>query len=103
MNNWLKINPHTRTTSGKNSGAKRNSSFGVEIKELIKKAPKTPGVYVFHEKQKILYIGKASDLRSRLKSYIKSGDFKNDRLQENATNLKLIPLRSEIETRIEEA
>jgi len=74
-----------------------------KIKEKIKKAPKTPGVYIFYEKRDILYIGKASNLKNRLQSYLKSGDFKNDRLQENATNLKLIPLRSEIEALIEEA
>ena len=79
MNNWLKI------------------------KEIIKKAPKTPGVYVFYEKREILYIGKASSLRNRLKSYLKSGDFKNDRLHENATELKFTILRSEIEALIEEA
>ncbi len=79
MNNWLKI------------------------KELIKKAPKVPGIYVFYEKRKIIYIGKASNLRSRLTSYLKSVQFKNDRLQENATDIKLILLRSEIEALIEEA
>lgn len=74
-----------------------------KIKEKIKTAPKAPGVYVFYEKREILYIGKASSLRNRLKSYLKSGDFKNDRLHENATDLKLIVLRSEIEALIEEA
>ncbi|MDP3948735.1 MAG: GIY-YIG nuclease family protein, partial [bacterium] len=73
------------------------------ILEKIKKAPKTPGVYVFYDRKNILYIGKASNLKNRLKSYLKAGDFKNARLQENATNLKLIRLRSEIEALIEEA
>lgn len=78
-------------------------NYWSKIEEIIKKAPKTPGVYVFYENRKILYIGKASSLKNRLKSYLKSGDFKNDRLHENATNLKLILLRSEIEALIEEA
>ncbi len=77
--------------------------FSVAIKEKIKTAPKTPGVYIFYEKREILYIGKASSLRNRLKSYLKAGDFKNDRLHENATDLKFIVLRSEIEALIEEA
>ncbi len=77
--------------------------FNVAIKEKIKTAPKAPGIYVFYEKKKILYIGKASSLRNRLKSYLKAGDFKNDRLHENATDLKFIVLRSEIEALIEEA
>lgn len=74
-----------------------------KIKERIKRAPKTPGVYIFLENKKILYIGKASNLKNRLQSYLKTGDYKNDRLHENATSLKLIPLRSEIEALIEEA
>ena len=74
-----------------------------KITQKIKKAPKTPGVYVFYCKKDILYIGKASNLKNRLQSYLKIGDYKNGRLQENATNLKLIPLRSEIEALIEEA
>ncbi len=75
----------------------------LKVKELIKKAPKTPGVYVFYQNREILYIGKASNLKNRLQSYLKADDFKNERLQENATNLKFIPLRSEIEALIEEA
>jgi len=103
-------------------------SFKKTILERIRKAPKAPGVYVFYDKKKILYIGKASSLKNRLQSYLKPGDFnpvkgrprqqasatgtlghpasngiKNDRLQENATDLKLIILRSEIEALIEEA
>lgn len=38
-------------------------------KELIKKIPDKAGVYFFKKKGKILYIGKATTLRSRVKSY----------------------------------
>lgn len=83
----------------------------LKIKEKIKTAPKTPGVYIFYgENEKslpagrqALYVGKASDLKNRLQSYIKGADSKSERLRENATHLKLIPLRSEIEALIEEA
>jgi len=106
--------------------------YRLKVKEKIKRAPKTPGVYVFYDRKNILYIGKASNLKNRLRSYLKAGDFnpapfdiysrksipiknkervsqskrcgvKNARLQENATNLKFIHLRSEIEALIEEA
>jgi len=40
------------------------------LKKRINKLPKTPGVYEFRDKQgKILYIGKATILRDRVKSY----------------------------------
>ncbi len=41
--------------------------------EKIKEAPATPGVYIFKDKKgKALYIGKARNLKERLKSYILS-------------------------------
>jgi excinuclease ABC subunit C len=40
-----------------------------DIKKLIAKLPDTPGVYVFKCGQKILYIGKATSLRDRVRSY----------------------------------
>ncbi|MBI4085272.1 MAG: GIY-YIG nuclease family protein [Candidatus Liptonbacteria bacterium] len=74
-----------------------------KVKDVIKKAPKTTGVYVFYEKRTPIYVGKASNLKNRLHSYLKESDLKNSRLRENATELKLVPLRSEIEALIEEA
>ena len=40
------------------------------LKEKLKKLPKVPGVYIFRDKSgKILYIGKATNLKSRVGSY----------------------------------
>ena len=40
------------------------------IPEELKKLPKAPGVYLMHDEEgRILYVGKASNLRSRVKSY----------------------------------
>lgn len=40
------------------------------IKKIINKLPDSPGVYIFRDKKKkILYIGKATSLRDRVKSY----------------------------------
>ncbi len=78
-------------------------SFSKKIEGKIKKAPRAPGIYIFKEKKKPIYIGKASNLRNRLKSYLKPNSFKNERLMENATDIKTVVLRSEIEALIEEA
>ena len=43
-----------------------------DIKKIIAKLPNAPGVYVFKSGQKILYIGKATSLRDRVKSYLSS-------------------------------
>lgn len=42
-----------------------------KLKTQILKAPQTPGVYAFYnEKEKVIYVGKAIKLRSRLRSYV---------------------------------
>ncbi|MCX6703474.1 MAG: GIY-YIG nuclease family protein [Candidatus Zambryskibacteria bacterium] len=40
--------------------------------DLIKKFPDTPGVYFFRSGSDVLYIGKATSLRDRVKSYLSS-------------------------------
>lgn len=40
-----------------------------DIKELIKKLPDSPGVYVFRCEGRNIYIGKATSLRDRVRSY----------------------------------
>lgn len=90
-----------------------------KIANKIKNAAKEPGVYIFYDKRAPIYVGKASNLRSRLRSYLAPGDFnpapfdnslqskrcgvKNARLQESATRLELLPLRSEIEALLKES
>jgi excinuclease ABC subunit C len=45
------------------------------IREMIEKAPTEPGVYLMrNRKRKIIYIGKATNLRSRIRSYFSGGD-----------------------------
>jgi excinuclease ABC subunit C len=41
-----------------------------DIKKLIAKLPDTPGVYQFKRAGGILYIGKATSLRDRVRSYM---------------------------------
>ena len=69
----------------------------------IKAAPKTPGVYIFYQNKTPLYIGKASNLKNRLQNYLKASDLKTAALHKEATDLKLLKLRSNIEALIEES
>lgn len=69
----------------------------------IKNSPKEPGIYIFYREKEVLYVGKASNLRNRLKSYLKITDIKTKSLHEEATSLKTIVLRSNIEALIVES
>ena len=73
------------------------------IIKKIKSAPKCPGVYIFYDGRQILYIGKATNLRARLRSYLKTTDQKTAILDEQATKLRLIECPSPIVALIEEA
>lgn len=41
------------------------------LADKIKKMPDCPGVYIFYKKKELLYIGKATSLRNRVRSYLK--------------------------------
>lgn len=44
--------------------------MSIKISEFIDKIPKSPGVYLFKDRAgRVLYVGKAKDLRNRIKSY----------------------------------
>lgn len=52
------------------------------IKEILKDIPKKPGVYQFKDKdENVLYVGKAVDLRNRVKSYFQQTDKQSLRIQ----------------------
>ncbi|KKU94776.1 MAG: Excinuclease ABC, C subunit domain protein [Parcubacteria group bacterium GW2011_GWA1_48_11b] len=73
------------------------------IVEKIKTAPRCPGVYIFRSPRNVLYVGKAVNLRNRLKSYLAITDIKTQSLDQEAERLDYITLRSEIEALIEES
>jgi excinuclease ABC subunit C len=77
-------------------------STSMEIKKRIVNAPQSPGVYIFkNRKRQVLYVGKAANLRNRLKSYTGRG-WKEDMLK-HATSVNWIELSSDIEALIKEA
>jgi excinuclease ABC subunit C len=55
----------------------------MEIKEQIQNLPDGPGVYFFRRDRQILYIGKATSLRSRVRSYFPSTALGASRLLES--------------------
>lgn len=77
--------------------------MSTEVQAKIETSPKDPGVYIFYYKNQPLYVGKASNLKNRLRSYLKITDIKTQSLHEEATRLDYLTLRSEIEALIEES
>lgn len=71
----------------------------------LEKIPRRTGLYFFvGPKNKILYVGKAANLRERVRSYFAATvSDKVSRLRAEARQLKILPLGSEIEALIEEA
>ncbi|HID32420.1 MAG TPA: excinuclease ABC subunit UvrC [bacterium (Candidatus Stahlbacteria)] len=69
-----------------------------EIRARIERAPSYPGVYIFRGKGRSpLYIGKATDLKNRLKSYLNPTDPKTEKIVRYATELEYIITNSDTE------
>src|SRR2546427_6567272 len=81
-----------RENPGQNENGKRNSSYfafslclcvsvplwpipnTVTLDEKLKEIPRSPGVYLYKDAAgKIIYIGKAKNLRNRVRSYFQAG------------------------------
>ncbi len=73
-----------------------------ELSNIINLAPQSPGVYFFKDKRGlVIYIGKATNLRARLRSYTKGG-WKDDMVRE-ASTVEWKELASDIEALITES
>lgn len=78
-----------------------------ELLEKVRNLPKLPGVYLYRdEKNKIIYVGKAKDLKSRVSSYfvenIITGS-KTKALVEKIMDMDFIEVKSELEALLLEA
>jgi len=77
------------------------------IQDKLKQLPTKPGVYHFFNKDgKIIYIGKAKNLRNRVRSYFQSKKHQRAKtisLVRNITDLEWIVVRSEVEALMTEA
>ena len=77
---------------------------GNKLKNLIKRVPTEPGIYIFSDSNKEkLYIGKATNLKSRVGSYLKTEDQRIRKMVELARSLKFTPTQSDIEALILES
>ena len=78
-----------------------------DVKKQVKKLPQTHGVYLFKNAQgKIIYVGKAKSLKSRVSSYFQKSlslGLKTRMLVKNIADLEIIKTESELESLILEA
>src|SRR3972149_8593442 len=73
-------------------------------KTEIGKVPESPGVYLFLKDQDALYIGKATNLKSRITSYFSTHiGPKTRKMIEEANTLSYIKVSSELEALLLEA
>ena len=81
-----------------------NNSFNILLNQA-KKFPNLPGIYIFKNiDNQIIYIGKAKNLKKRIKSYFqKQQDLKSLSLTQNAINLEFIITESELQAMLLEA
>jgi excinuclease ABC subunit C len=79
----------------------------VSLEEKLKEIPSAPGVYLHKDAGgKVIYIGKAKNLRSRVRSYFRAArpfDRKTDALVEQIADLEFIVTDNEVEALILEA
>ena len=77
------------------------------LKEKLKQIPTGPGVYQFYNKdEKIIYIGKAKNLRNRVRSYFQKSKHqspKNLTMIRHISDLEWIVVRNEVEALMTEA
>jgi len=78
----------------------------VSLEEKLKEIPSSPGVYLHKDAGgKVIYVGKAKNLRSRVRSYFRARPFdrKTDALVGQIADLEFIVTDSEVEALILEA
>ncbi|MBH09711.1 MAG: excinuclease ABC subunit C [Candidatus Marinimicrobia bacterium] len=79
----------------------------LSLQSQLKTIPESPGVYHFtNDRKEIIYIGKAKDLRSRIKSYFRKGKShspKNITMIRHIRGLEWIVVRNEVEALLTEA
>ena len=92
---------------GETVGQEFQSGSSLSLQEKLESLPQKPGVYQFKNAEgKVLYVGKAQNLRSRVRQYFqksRSADSRLDALVPKIRDLDLIVTDSEVEALILEA
>ena len=75
-----------------------------QIQKQIDEFPTTPGVYIFKNKDGgVIYIGKAANLKRRVRSYFNARDIKSKKITEEAKSAEFKETETVIEALIKEA
>jgi excinuclease ABC subunit C len=77
--------------------------FKFIIREKIHRLPKKSGVYCFKAERQFLYIGKATNIRERVKNHIQQPSFRDNLFIKKASKIGYLKTDSEIEALILEA
>ena len=79
----------------------------MDIREKVRQAPSSPGIYIMKgTKERILYVGKAKNLRNRLRSYFQNSaslDNRKSKMVREVRDLEYIIAGNELEALILEA
>ena len=74
--------------------------MAADLEQKLKRLPAKPGVYIFRDARgRVLYIGKAKSLRSRVRSYFQKGvrKYAQAQLPERIADLEVIVTTNEVE------
>lgn len=73
-------------------------------KDIIEKIPHKIGIYIFKDKKNnVLYVGKAVDLKNRIKQHLKSDNLKIKELIRSSNDIEIILFDTEAEALLKEA
>lgn len=79
------------------------AKFKLLDKKRINSLPKTPGVYAFKQGRAFLYIGKAANIKQRVKNHFCKNGFKENLFLKEARKIGYLKTESEIEALVLEA
>jgi len=65
-------------------------------KSNTEKLPRTPGVYIFKNNKEILYIGKATDLKERIKNHFQQPNYRDNLFLDKVKKIGFLETGSEI-------
>ena len=77
--------------------------MNTKLKNKIENLPQSSGVYFFYDKKEIIYIGKAINIKARVKNHFMQPSHRDNLFMEKVSSIKCTETNSEIEALILEA